>query len=286
MSKQKKQNKKIKVICFLDRIINSSLLSKVSVVALISMVYAIMNYVYVALHQIDCEQHYKIPSFYFSTSINYSLLYIGAIALVVGVCFYYPRVLRKAEIESGTTWNKAELAFYSTMLGLLYGVTNWSILEGVVTESYSKSDPIGFFSRLIIENIWISFFLVLALSLLAILLWAFFDVDRRNRNKRRKWLNGAAIALGIISLIISALGIFSRFNSKAEDKRNYEFITHNSSEYVVLSEYDGNALVVPFEVTVNSEGEKYKFMTKEYRLIPKTDGVLKYKQLTCAPEIE
>lgn len=288
MSKRSKLNKKISIPNtpnVIDKIKESSFLSKISVVAVINMVYMVINYVYGTLYQIDCEKYYKIPRYYFSASVNYSLLFIGAIVFVVLASFYFPRTLGKKDGEKRTTGNKVELVFFAAMFGLLYGMTNWSILEGIVTVSYLKDNMSGF-SRLIIENAWLFFIIVLAISMLAIILWALFDVNRGKENRGYKWLNNVAVFFGMICFIITMLGALCRSFYKAEDKRNYEFITYGSEEYVVLSEYNGNALAVPYEVVVDDEGEKYTFLTNEYRLIPKTDVIMKYKQLIIAPGIE
>lgn len=286
MSKKRKQNKKTNSTSLFDKFCKSGFFSKISALGLINMVYAVLNYMFETLHQIDCEKFYKIPGYYFPASINYSLMCMGVIVLVVLSSFFLPGFLEKTEGEERTLGNKVELVLYSSMYGLLYGMMNWYIIEGTTNEFSSNDDKKGFLSCLIHENAMVSFLLVLILSMLAVIFWAFLDFKRWNGRNEKDWRKFVAIVFVVVSLIIPAHGIFRRFDSKAENKRKYEFITCDSAEYVVLSEYNGNALVVPYKVVVDGENEKYTFLTNEYRLVPKTDGVFNYKKLTCAPEIE
>lgn len=78
-------------------------------------------------------------------------------------------------------------------------------------------------------------------------------------------------------------GTILKVSIKIEDKLDYEFVTINNEELVVLSEYKGDILAVPYEIEKDGT---YVFNTETYQLYDRTKGIYEYKNLDNPPEIK
>ena len=84
-----------------------------------------------------------------------------------------------------------------------------------------------------------------------------------------------------IQYLIYICGTFNFINVDAKDKRNYEIVTIKNQEYVVLSHYGGDMLLVKYE----REDKEPVFITSEYFFKAKTEGVFRYEHFNKEPKI-
>ena len=84
------------------------------------------------------------------------------------------------------------------------------------------------------------------------------------------------IIVMFIDLIIISYGTTIKFLSSIDQKKDYEFITVNQKDYVILSEYDGKYLVTPY---VNDNGA-YTFYTNKYEFVEMNQGIICYKRIS------
>ena len=61
--------------------------------------------------------------------------------------------------------------------------------------------------------------------------------------------------------------------SSVQDLKKYEVISYSDSQYIVLSNCDDKALVVPFDV---DEDDQYTFYTSKYKFVDKYEGNFEY----------
>lgn len=221
--------------------------------------------------QPKCEEYYGIPGKYFSTNINFKIVTIIIVFAYILLILYFPirikQIMNKSrKSNQETKYNKSWTFMF--VMGLITTLVLITIsqmsIEYMVNYRYTDRLSICFFSFLA-KNINIIFFLI-CLSSLCIAIFFYGNLKIINKikyNLIKKIFLDILIIVMFIDLIIISYGTTIKFLSSIDQKKDYEFITVNQKDYVILSEYDGKYLVTPY---VNDNGA-YTFYTINMNLL-------------------
>lgn len=81
-------------------------------------------------------------------------------------------------------------------------------------------------------------------------------------------------------ILINGLTIYSglvlKFQSKVDQKTNYEFITIENKKYVILSEYDDKYLIT----SISNNNGNYTFYTNKYKFVNMNNVTIYYKKIS------
>ncbi len=110
-------------------------------------------------------------------------------------------------------------------------------------------------------------------------------LSNRIDNIKRKWLravlNGIVCFFLFLNLLILVLGAYLTLTSSVKDKRNYEVVSYEDNNFIILSEKEDSLLVAKY----SSENDKYQIYTKEYYFIEKETGEYSYIEMKQEPFI-
>lgn len=246
--------------------------------------YGVFNYIYNLLYQIQCEKFYGILGKYFSTTIEYWLLYIGCVLVILGVCII-PAMIKRHDGKNGNT-AKSSIVYavlMCGMFGLELGSFNVSNLVQIMRQTYGTNvlaRAIGVFLDshavfTVVAVLGVSFFSLLGITL-----------ADEIRGIKTGWFKHVVDFVVTVSLVISVLatigGTVVRLSVNIEDKTRYEFVSIEDTEYVILAKMDDECLCVTYSIEENGQ---YIFNTERYYFFQRGQGNYQYVDIVYGPKI-
>ena len=282
------------------------------VIIVISAIFVLLNYYVSIAYCILCEQTYGIPRLYFKTDFKYQILEIAFQIVLVfifltlyklriqtGVPLYMDYISRFLIVESISL--TLYLLFMKTYLGKInnnnFYIIIISILALLFTAKYVKEFFIVSIFIMSLLFLWISYkinendckqkyddfwhyinkYLILFV-IIYILNGIVNSYDKLLCFKLLLLLVLFAIAIFFILMLcagnIDIIKLFIDF----EHKGNYEVITTNGDNFIVLSHYNDKVLCVNYHFFI--EDEKLELYTKQYKLVKIDEGQLSFKDFS------
>ena len=177
--------------------------------------------------------------------------------------------------------NNEKITFFAIIMGVILGSVNvFNLLEIIEENIYDWASVIIHF---FIENAAIVITIVFITGIVLLPGLIFMDKIIKIKWKCVRWIIKFIVIVSfIISFCLMIVGTTLKLSISIEDKLQYEFVTIDEKEYVVLSEYDDKILVVRYEV---GEHGQYTFDTSEYWFYEKHYGTYRYINLKYCPEV-
>lgn len=227
------------------------------------------------MYKFDCEGFYNIPSKYFNTGYSNKIILLVCLLLlfttpIIGFCG------KRYLIKDGAT--KFEVIILTTVfsiyLSLCMGLLNIYnlkfIIETVEDSIRIPSSVANIINKCANGIVW-SVIILGMLSVVGIVL--FDNIGKIKRKTLRIIVQFISWVPIIFTVILFAYGTVFKMASNVEDLKKYELISYSDSQYIVLSNCDDKALVVPFDV---DEDGQYIFYTSEYKFVDKYEGNFEY----------
>lgn len=233
-----------------------------NLIAIVSLVSSILVLILNEKYKSDCEQFYQIPGKYFSPSLN-NILFL--IIMFGGLSFLgiMPSIMLKFE-KNAKNSVKIFCIFFATFVGLIMGIVMFLFL-GMTKSIYDN---------------WFCLILV-AVAFIFTFVGIFMLTSKDNFEGILK--NKLFGTVFIVIFVLSVVGaMFTVVNSSKIIFRNvkykslYEFTTVQNSPYIIVSEYDGNYVVMSYHI----EKDKYVLYKGNYKLIGKNScDTIEYKSI-------
>lgn len=240
-------------------------------------IYQIVDYLYEYLFQIRCEKFYGIPRGYFSTDINPSLLYLGVI-LLFGSLFFAPLFLRR--YEENKIALIIESVFLSIVLGVGLGVVNLFNLLEIMKATNNKNEFWFNWNNWLAQNDGVIVKLIFLSSILASLI-IFLSPYIKFKRIKNILLFTTAICFTIcftISFLLLLYGTACKLRINIEEETQYETVTCDGEQYVVITEKNDKLLVTKYEEDVIDNGIKVTVLhTSQYLFLDKSNCNFSYK---------
>ncbi len=251
--------------------------------SVIAFIYPILNYLYNFLYQKDCEKFYHINGTHFHTSINNWILYLGAIGLLFLMCFVPVFSKKFIDLFGDKSWiSKVVKWIIPLYMGFLIGVVNIDNfvkilrkIDGSMIAPY-VGDMLNKIGAPVIVGI------VILISVLSVVGVALSNrIDNIKKRRIRAILNGIVCFFLFLNLLILVMGTYFTLTSSVKDKRNYEVVSYEESNFIILSEKEESLLVAKYAI----ENGRYQIYTKEYYFIEKETGEYSYIEMKQEPRI-
>lgn len=247
----------------------------IKTITLVTSLYTFVSIILNMMYKYDCEGFYNIPSKYFNTGYSNKIIILVCLLLlfttpIIGFCG------KQYLIKDGAT--KFEVIILTTVfsiyLSLCMGLLNIYnlkfIIETVEDSIRIPSAVANIINKCANEIVW-SVIILGMLSVVGIVL--FDNIGKIKRKTLRIIVQFISWVPIIFTVILFAYGIVFKMASSVEDLKKYEIISYSDSQYIVLSNCDDKALVVPFDV---DEDGQYIFYTSEYKFVDKYEGNFEY----------
>ena len=225
------------------------------------------------LYRIKCERFYKIPNLYFSINNHDCLLRFAVLLMIfIIIVLGYRYLSRKQSKEKNSDDIISEMVF-SLVAGIYLGLPNIKYIDDwLIYHNY-----IDFIVGVAyLEYAWVLFVLCPMLSFCGL-----FFIKEYSPNKIGKYIRALCILMMVFQCGIYLCGTFNLINVGVKDKRNYEIVTIKNQEYVILSHYGDDMLLVKYE----REDEEQVFITSEYFFKAKTEGIFRDEHFNKEPKI-
>lgn len=216
---------------------------------LVTTIIPIIIWLYSFNYSIKCQNTYNIPSKYFSFTTNDIMLYGLLIILIIGTIlynyFFYKKTIKENQIIDKTLYPVG-----AVIPGLTFTYIEFILFYLIFINS--KFNPI-------LPNItWLIIFgVILIINILSF--WHISDTS----TKPRKITYFITTILSVIIKLTVILAFLFAFINANPIRGKYETTMINNENYVILSEYNQNYLVVKYE----SISTKTIFYTSKYQLI-------------------
>lgn len=229
----------------------------------IGVLYALYNQVYDVIYGIQCEQFYKIPSEYFHKNLDVDVFRLLIFILLFWLILIFPKYISaKDESSKFDVWAKR---FDGIAGGIFITYINLCILFNVAVRwSYIN-------------------YMVLILGVIIFFLGTGMFIGAAQTSY--KWIKYIFTVIIFVQCCVLCFGAYSTVFQDIEDKRNYEIVSVENKEFVILSKKDDKALVVPFSVEYNELGKVMILHNDEYSFSDKYKGVFRFEHLECAPQM-
>lgn len=247
----------------------------IKTITLATSIYTFASIIINMMYKLDCEKFYNIPSKYFNTGYSNKIIILVCLLLLFStpiICFCGKRYL----IKDGAT--KFEVIILTTLcsiyISICMGMLNIFNLEFIiewVEDSIHIPTPIADFINKYANVIVWGVMILGMLSAVAIVL--FDNIDKIKRKTFRFILQIISWISVTFTIVLFVLGIGFKMTSSVQDLKKYEVISYSDSQYIVLSNCDDKALVVPFDV---DEDDQYTFYTSKYKFVDKYEGNFEY----------
>lgn len=292
------------------KLINDYEIDKVIIV--ISAIFVLLNYYVSIAYCMLCEQTYGIPRLYFKTDFKYKILEIAFQIVLVfiflilyklriraSVPLYMDYILRFL-IAEGISLALYQL-FTKTYLGKInnnFYIIIISILALLFTAKHVKEFSIVSKFILSLLFLWISYKIdendykqkyddfwhyinkyLIIFVIIYIINGVVNSYDKLLCFKLLLLLVLFFIAIFFILMLcagnIDIIKLFIDF----EHKGNYEVITTNGDNFIVLSHYNDKVLCVNYHFFI--EDEKLELYTKQYKFVKIDEGQLSFRDFSC-----
>ena len=229
------------------------------------MLYTFCNQVYDVIYGIQCEQFYKIPNEYFYKNLDVDVFRLVVFILIFMLIINIPKYINS--INGSAKMDFYGRLFLAIMSGFVISCINFYIFLNIIVRlEYLNiiTDAIGVF--VFVSGLFMFIGCTISCK------WG--DTFKK-------------ICAMIISVhcIVLCVGVCVTVFQNVEDKRNYEIVSVENIEYVILSKKDDKALVVPFSVEYNESGKVMVLHNDEYSLLDRYKGVFRFEHLECAPQM-
>ena len=262
----------------------SNLDNIIKTIAIVTSIYTIASIILNLKYKYEFQKFYSIPIKYFNT--NYSdkiILLVCCIFLIATpiMCLCIKRHL----IKAGSTKSEVIIltTLFSTGISLCIGILNILDLIFIIEmleDSYHVPIFIANFINRYANGIVWGAMIVGILSVVGIVL---FDNIGKIKLKPVRIIIQSFFWLHIMStIILFTVGIVFKMTSSVENSKRYEVISYPNCQYIVLSNCDDKALVVPFD---EDENGQYIFYTNDYKFVNKYEGSFKYITMKYKPLI-
>lgn len=250
---------------------------------ILAALYPVANEIYNMIYKVKCEEFYHIPGRYFENTINHSLLYLGLMVLIV-LFFLYPIFLKRMgeKQEKVSKFMNGVSIYLAIAVGMIFGIFNFYNLLFIIFQVYNLNTVIRCICEWLICHPHIMCFIVVPMGCISIVGVALLHEIRR---VKVQWLNTVILGLIAVSLCISILislvSMAFLFSISPENKTKYEIITNMEEDYIVLTEYEDELLVVEYDLV---DGQ-YILRTSAYRFLEKDTYIYDYINLKTSPVI-
>lgn len=250
------------------------------IVAVITPVSVVAEYVYQHLYKLKCQEVYGVPKNYFHCSIWEFIIFLGAIIF----CFWAVYFFRKLFSEDGdeklvSVVSKAVAVLGAVAYGLAFAFLTmksiWVIYMAAGQAVRSWMDRYAFF--ILILSIILC--IVTAVSIVC----GFF---RQNvcQSGGRKVVKIAFIGFIFVMIFVWCCAIFLKLENGPAIKVKYEVLSCDEENYVILSDVSSTkAVAVPYEKDGTGQ---YTLLTHDYVIVDKTKGKLSFIKMEQPPQIE
>lgn len=232
---------------------------------------SVFSYALDYVYRIQCEKFYNIPNLYFSINGNDYLLRFAISTIIFILIIGGYRYLSSKQSKEKNKDDIINEIVFSLVSGIYLGLPNVIYVINWL-EYYNCVYLISNFP-------WLGY--ILAASILILMLMFGILFFTKDDSKYYKYTRGVCICFIVVQSTVYIVGTFNQFNVDVKDKRNYEIVTIKNKEYVILSNYGGDMLLVKYE---HEDGEPV-FITSEYFFKAKTEGVFRYEHLNKEPKI-
>ena len=243
----------------------------VPIVGVMGVFASVFSYAFDYVYRIQCEKFYNIPNLYFSINGNDYLLRFAICTVIFILILGGYRYL---SINQSKEKNKDDIIneiVFSLVSGVYLGLPNVIYIINWL-EHYN--------CVYLISNFPCLGYILASLIIVLMLMFGVLFFTRGD-SKYSKYIRGFCICFIVFQSTVYIVGTFNQFNVDVKDKRNYEIVTIKNKEYVILSNYGGDMLLVKYE---HEDGEPV-FITSEYFFKAKTEGVFRYEYLNKEPKI-
>lgn len=244
--------------------------------------YFFINYIYNFRYKTNCEEVYGIPGKYFSASVEHIIVY-DLCMLVLIACIVILELFRRSEKKNNpesmsSRLYRLGLVLASVMSMIFVNVNNISMIIKRADSWYGTS------SAFLIEHINAFGTVAAVLAVSVTLGFVFSDKLTDIKNNVMKNICAAVFSISLAaSVLLLIYGLIISLFFSAADIVEYEFAAmSDGDEFVVITEYEGKAVVAPFEVDADGN---YVFYTRDYRFLERTQGSYRNVILKEAPEI-
>lgn len=257
-----------------------------SILGLIITWYPTVNAIFRIRYKRECEVFYGLPGRYFDEKLDSRMLYLGGMLILLLLCVV-PVFTRKYAKEKKTItkgyW--IEDIIISLVMGLLIGLFNVINWVQIMQQTSKINNVYQTINAWMIDRANIIICMVVVFSQISILGVNFMYEIKRMKNNWMSYVISTLIGISLsVSIVLMVYGTRVALDISLEDKTKYEFVTYDdNNEYVVLTSYEGELLVVPFEK--NDDG-KYIFKTGQYKFIEMGNGTFQYKDINNTPQID
>lgn len=228
----------------------------IKIFTLITISTSALLYVYSFVFSMNCEALYNIPAKYFSYTI-FDIVPYGILIFLTTVALLYNHFFYKNNQQGQNLVDKTFYLQGTIIPGLVFFIIEFTI-----------------FYLLFIKNHYLIIYVnpllltIIVIILMIINIFSFIPVSHQNINKT---LKSIIIATSVIIKVLVILGLFFTILNATPIKKSYETTSINNENYVILSEYESNYLVVKYEFTK----ENSIFYTSEYQLVDKEGLTIK-----------
>lgn len=231
----------------------------------IGMLYTFCNQVYDVIYGIQCEQFYKIPNEYFYKNLDVDVFRLVVFILIFLLIINIPKYINS--INGSGKMDFYGRLFLTITSGLGISYINFYIFLSIIVRLE--------FLNIITDAIGV-FVLVSGLFM-----FVGFTISCKWGDTLKKI---CAMIISFHCLVLCG-GVCVTVFQNVEDKRNYEIVSVENKEYVILSKKDDKVLVVPFSVEYNESGKVMVLHNDEYSLLDRYKGVFRFEHLECAPQM-
>lgn len=276
---------KNKIMGIVDSLSNN-IKKVVAIISSFTVFITILNIICDYSYKIKCENYYKIPAKYFTTSIYGSLIFLLLSAFLVLFAIFPPLkqyIERKNNVS--TNFSLVGNIVLSILFGGYVGLTNVLYLIEIIKSSMLPDFMINilvFFFNNIEPHLLI--IIVIVLFIIGVL-GLLFITEIRNLKRFKKVLLFFFSIIFTINFTIIVLGTVAKVTSSIERKTKYEFIEKDDNKYVVLSEYNNKKLVVKYQTKNQDDAVIYELFTDKYYFIDGNEYTYSYIDTEYPPII-
>ena len=230
----------------------------------ITAIYAAFYFIQNVFYKFNCEKLYGIPAIFFSYNSDHNILVIIATVIVIAMfayVYFFQKSNKLSKIDYICDW------LYKFGTGLITGMYCVMLCLKFCGNYIEKGDLI---IDIIIGALMVIAFICGTLSVFVVF------------SKTQKYPRISAI-ITTITIIIFVLGFFYEIIPINKEKKTYEFVNIEDTDYIILSKIDDKILVASYEI---DEDNIYHIITYNYKFKNKYEGEYYYIDLKSPPIIE
>lgn len=245
----------------------------------LTFVYSVAEYVFNWGYRQQCENYYNIPAKYFYKSIDSAVFFVALFILLLCI----PSLFRWLKAKIGT--GEPEGRIFDELLLLIYSFAFACINLLSLNKIYTRSKGIirKWLNFLFSEHIFWVIVIVMAMAIFSIAGWGI--LHRLRKVKHKVWRQVFCVVLSIsvaINVFILVVGAKCVLDPNPEWNTEFEIAEYMGTQYAVISEYNGEVLVVPM---IKDDEGKVSLDTSTYRFLVPNECEFYYYDFGYAPPI-